>query len=122
MGLLDTAETWLTTTLHATQSRSVRYVRGGYSKTILAIPADVPVYVQEPQPVQARVEYGERWYQIQRTDFTAAGFDEPKVGDRITETLAGVARTFEVSKGDSEPAWKWLDELRTAFQVRTKAV
>ncbi|MGL5097506.1 MAG: hypothetical protein ACRDD1_18105 [Planctomycetia bacterium] len=122
MGLLDAAESWLTDTLHDSQTRNVRYSRAGYSAFLPVIPADHPIYVDQPQAPQARIEYGERWYQIRLSDFADAGFTEPRVGDRITETLAGVQRVFEVAKSDTEAAWKWLDELRTAIQVRTKAV
>lgn len=120
--MLDSAEDWLSDFLHDNEARSVTWTQDGISRSLLAIPADTPVGVEQTQAPQTRVDFKERWYQVRLSDFTAAGWTEPKIGARVTETLAGTSRTFEVMTVPNEPAWKWIDEARTAFQVRTKPV
>jgi hypothetical protein len=46
----------------------------------------------------------------------ASGTPPPAVGDRITETINGAAKTFEVQTPENgEPAWRY--DTRTARDV-----
>jgi hypothetical protein len=99
---------------------SVTYTRGATSATIVATASrENQDAVTSPTP-GARVDDRERDYLIAYADLTAAGFDAPAAGDRITETLNGVAAVFEVTKPRTEPAWRWADVQRTRVRVHTR--
>lgn len=78
-----------------------------------------------PAGSAVRVNNRERDYLIVLADLTAASagaFTLPAEGDRITETIDGREVTFEVSKRDGEPCWRWSDRERTRLRVHTKQV
>ena len=104
---------------------SVTYTRasgtGAGTATLVATP-----YREQPDatavPVQGtRSADRGREYVIVYADLVAGGFGEPAEGDRITETLNGVAKVFEISRHRTEPAWRWADEpTRTRVVVHTR--
>ncbi len=68
----------------------------------------------------ARIEFGDRDYLIPVANLT---FGEPKIGDRIAETILGVIHTFEIMTPDTgEPAQRYSDQGRTVYRVHTKEV
>lgn len=69
------------------------------------------------------VVFGERDYLFAAADLVVGGAAAtPARGDRIVETVGGVALTFEVVPPDGEPAWRYGDATRTTFRVHTKRV
>ena len=123
MGLLAEGMDWLSETLAACEGVAVTYAPlGGAAADLVAVPADVPVGVLVEQVRAARAVYRERFYQVAAADWAAAfgASAQTKAGDRVTETIAGTARTFEVTDRDGEPCWRWLDPERTALQVHCK--
>lgn len=66
---------------------------------------------------KARLVWGDRDYLILASALPA----EPAEGDRIAETVSGVACVFEVLEPDTgEPAWRWADEGRTVYRLHVK--
>lgn len=71
----------------------------------------------------AAVVFGDRDYLIPVADLTSSGTAfEPARGDRITETIGGIATTFEVIAQLGEPEWRFSDQDRTLYRVHTKKV
>lgn len=99
---------------------SVTYTRGATSVTLVATPTrenqDATV---QPTP-GTRSSDRERDYIIVFADLVAAGFNEPTLGDQITESLNGGAVVFEAAKLRTEPCWRWADVQRTRVRVHTR--
>lgn len=67
-----------------------------------------------------RLEFGERDYLIGVDDLT---FGEPRIGDRVTETINGRAVVFEVATPtNGEPQARYVDQTRTMWRVHVKEV
>lgn len=78
-------------------------------------------------PVQSspttQVIYSERDFFIRVSDWTAAGLSgNPARGDRITETVNGTAKTYEVTSPIGEPWWTWAEEEQYVLRIHTKPV
>lgn len=117
--LFDRLKSWLPAMAAQVAGVTVTYTRGVTSVSLPALEGrTVFASQQEGAP---RVEFGDRDYLIELADLTT--FGDPQVGDRITETLAGVARVFEVrTPGTGEPAWRWSDPGHTRYRVHTTRV
>jgi hypothetical protein len=117
--LFDKLKTWLPGQAAQVAGVTVTYTRGGTTRTLSALEGrTVFASQQEGAP---RIEFGDRDYLIELADLTA--FGDPQIGDRITETLAGVQRVFEVrTPGTGEPAWRWSDPGHTRYRVHTTRV
>ena len=98
---------------------SVLYTRGATTAPLVVTPSveDLDATTQ-PSPTARNLDR-ERDYLIVLADIVSAGFGVPADGDRITETLNGVAETFEVTARRTEPAWRWADAQRTRVRVHT---
>lgn len=110
---------WLPDRLQQVAGASVSYTRGGTTRTVTAaIGRTVFSSTLEGGP---RIEFGDRDYLIEAAELTA--FGDPAIGDRITETLAGDQRVWEVmTPGTGEPAWRWSDPQHTRFRIHTTRV
>jgi hypothetical protein len=63
------------------------------------------------------LQFGDRDYLIPAE---ALGF-EPARGDRLTETLAGESKMYEIVSPDTgEPAWRWSEAQETIYRVHCK--
>lgn len=72
-----------------------------------------------------RVTFGERDYLIPAADYLlgpSGAVCEPKEGDQFTETVNGVALTFEMMPIPGEPAWRYSDSGRTLLRIHVKRV
>jgi hypothetical protein len=49
-------------------------------------------------------------------------FGDPRPGDKIAETIDGVARNYEVMAPDGEQPWRWSDEYSIAYRIHTKEI
>lgn len=45
---------------------------------------------------------------------------EPRIGDRITETVAGQLVTYQVVSINKEPCFRWSDPDRTQMRIHTQ--
>lgn len=45
---------------------------------------------------------------------------EPQPGDRFTETVAGVTRTYVVAPRDGDPGWRWSDEHFVDYRIHVR--
>lgn len=98
----------------------ITYTRGN---TTLPLSATVgrTLFVSN-QINRARAEWGERDYLFRAADLVAAGLSEPEEGDRIGETIAGVAMVFELMAPGGEPAWRYSDSQRVQIRAHCKRV
>lgn len=98
---------------------SVTYTRGATSRTVTALVGRT--VFSSNLDGGPRIEFGDRDYLIESSEMTA--FGDPAIGDRITETLAGSQRVWEVmTPGTGEPAWRWSDPQHTRYRVHTTQV
>lgn len=71
----------------------------------------------------ASVVFGERDYMIPVADLAQSGTAfHPARGDRITETVGGKSKTFEVIAPQGEDVWRYDGPDETLFRVHTKRV
>lgn len=72
----------------------------------------------------AAIEFGERDYLIPVASYvlTELGAVEPMVGDRLTETVNGTSKTFEILPITGEPAWRYTDGSLTRYRIHVKRV
>lgn len=120
MGLLAQAQDWLNRTLQTAGGVSVVYVRGVQSLPLTAVVGRTAfAQVGGQNAAGAAVIWGDRDYLITAADLTLG---EPRRGDRITETIDGVACVFECMAPGNEPAWRWSDAGRTKYRIHTKQV
>ena len=124
MGLLSRGMAWLGEKHAVNESVSVTYTRSATSVTVLAVTGNQQASVQNrAQQGDARVTWSDRDYLIRSADLIDAGLSGvPAAGDRVTETISGVATVFEVAKGPGEPAWEWSEPDRVTYRIHTKRV
>jgi hypothetical protein len=115
--ILADGAAWLDGMRRAHLSRHVSYKRDGVTSPCLAT---ISSSVFETQTEMGVVE---RW---ESRDFiVSAGdmpMDYPERGDYITDTIGGVAVTYQVSAPRGAPVWKWADASRTAMRIHTTAI
>lgn len=105
---------------------AVTYTRASDASTVaLTVVPGLTTFVSQELP--GRVEIGNRDYQIAVADLMAGGVEAPPaIGDRITETLNGVACVFEVMNPDpsasSEQAVRYASQWRAMYRVHTQKV
>ena len=99
---------------------SVTYTRGATSAALTATATrEAQDTVSVPTP-GSRIDDKERDYLIVYADLVSAGFGDPAIGDRITETINGSSVTWELHKQPTGPAWVWEDAQRTRVRVHTR--
>jgi hypothetical protein len=102
---------------------SVSYARiGANTLTLTAVPGQTTATSAE---LPGRVEISARDYLVAVEDLVDASGTEvpPAVGDRITETINGAAKTFELQTPENgEPAFRWCNENRAMYRLHMKAV
>jgi len=116
--ILETASDWLTTMNHAHRARTVTYVRGETTASVVAVVGRTMHRV--PRDFGLFEEVETRDYLIQVDDLTA--FGEPAAGDRIKDTLNAVVEIFEVMSPGDEPVFRYSDAYRKLFRIHTKHV
>lgn len=99
---------------------SVTYTRGGQQVT-LTVWVGQTQFTRTTDDPGASVVTAERDYLIGAQDLAAAGIaGTPRRGDKITETIAGTAYTFELQPSAGEPEWRYSDQARTTYRVHVK--
>lgn len=117
--LFDKLSDWLPAKAQQAAGVSVLYTRSGTTRTITAVVGRT--VFSSNLDGGPRIEFGDRDYLIEADELAA--FGDPALGDRITETLAGESRVWEVkTPGTGEPAWRWSDPQHTRYRVHTVQV
>ena len=72
----------------------------------------------------ARITWGDRDYVVRQDELTYGGTAFlPAIGDRLAETINGVAHTFEVQTPDAGgPHYRWVDSDRSMIRLHVKRV
>lgn len=115
--LFELARDWLPAQAQTAAAVSVTYSRGAETITITTAVVGRTVFASNVEGA-ARIEFGDRDYLIPVDDLT---FGVPAIGDRITETVDGTAKVFEVVTPDTgEPAWRYSDPQHTVWRIHVK--
>jgi len=119
MGLLTRAQAWLAEKMPtaATPSGAVVYTRAAGGTVTLTGAAWVgnTAFKRQANEGGAALVWGDRDYLIPVAEL---GATPPARGDRITETINGVAVVFEVgTQLVGEPDWRYSDPQRTVYRV-----
>lgn len=124
MGLLDDGQAALIRRMKAAYGRTVNYTRGAVANQVVAWLGRTLFARSASEPGGATASWGDRDYLVAVADLAAAGVSGgPQLGDRVTETIAGAAVTFEVMTPDTqEPAVRYSDATRTVWRIHTKRV
>ncbi len=123
MGLLNDAGVWLAGKLEAVAGVTVTYTRFADGATIAP-----DIWVGRSgvgaDPGQLRYhQWGHRDYVLTASTLTVSGsVVEPGIGDRIAETINGVAHIFEVQSDEAGDHWRWSDPARTMYRLHVKRV
>ena len=123
--LFEKARAWLPDQLQAAMGVGpVTYTRVGGGTLTLEPWVGRTLFAANREAGGASVTWGDRDYLVRREELAAGGAEfEPAEGDRLAETIGGVACTFEVMRPDTgEPAWRWSDAGRTTYRLHVKQV
>ena len=122
MGLMARGQTFLNRALGAAAGVALTYTRGATTFTLVGGWAGQEQQDAVIEPTQGvRVSDKERDYQIPRALLIAGALGEPAEGDRITETINGVAVVWQVYRKDRQDCWRWSDpSTRTRFRIHTR--
>lgn len=126
MGLLNDAGGWLATQLQASAGVSVSYARvaGGDAISLTAWIGRSGAQMTTEGNIR-RTQWGERDYLIAADELTVSGSRvQPRIGDRLTETIQGASCVFEITQPASgEPGWRWADgTTREMYRLHVKRV
>jgi hypothetical protein len=124
---LHAAVAYLAARLQSRAGVSVTYTRDAgtpqeQSVQITAIPGQQRSTADPNQNQVGRVDSVARDYVIRVADLP--GLVEqtwvPRSGDRVIETIAGIATTFVVTPTATEACWRYTDQTHTAIRVHTQ--
>jgi hypothetical protein len=108
----------------AARGVTATYTRGATSVPLVVWDGRTLFSRQPTEPGGASAVWGDRDYLFAVADLAAAGIaGRPVDGDRITETIGGVALTFEIMTPETgEDSVRHSDQTRTVWRVHTKRV
>ena len=120
--LLAAGAAFLASSRKAAMSNSVAYARGANHVTVLAGIGKTDYEVDDGSG--AIIQFTTRDYLIVAADLVLSGSRiVPAPGDRITETIAGTARVYEVMAVAPAPCWTWHDQAaQITRRIHTKEV
>jgi len=122
MGLMERGAAALNRRMEAAAGRTVTYTQDATPQTITAWLGNT-LFARNPTEQGPAVTWGEIDYLIPVANLAAVGFTEPKIGDRIADSFAGIAVLFELMPPDAgEPAWRFSDYTRTRYRLHLKRV
>ena len=119
---MSRGQAWLNSKLQTAAGVSTVYARGAY--TLNLTPWVGRTVFASNLEGNARIEFGERDYLIPAANLILNGATtEPAIGDRITETVGGESKVFEIMRpSNGEPAWRWSDSSQTRYRIHVKRV
>lgn len=116
MGILNGAAEWLVGQMQTAAGVSITYAPIGGTATTPTAWVGRQSFVSESTGVRV-FQWGDRDYLVLASDLSG----QPKLGDRITESIGGVSHTFEVETPSSgEHHWRWSDQGRTIYRIHVK--
>jgi len=115
---MERGAAWKAAKQAALCAATVTYARGSSSHSIKG-QRTLSQFQSDQGPVQLFVSI--QAYTIAVDDFEATTLNEPKRGDRITDTINGTVHVFEVMPQANERAFS-TDAHRTAFKVLCKRI
>lgn len=109
-------------TLRPLAGVAVTYTRGSDSLEELdAIPTEERYSVPDEQGILQEIH--SRDYLVKTSELIVDGSAvEPRVGDRITETIGSVDMIFEVFPVDGQRCFRYRDASRGTIRIHTKRV
>lgn len=114
MDMLSHGASWLAGQLKAAAASPVVFVRG---TSAIEVMATVGSSVFEAASQSGVVERWEsRDYIIDAVDLP---FGEPQRGDKVVETINGIAVTYEVASPRGVPLWRYSDAFRMTARIHT---
>ncbi len=123
---MDRGATALVSRMKTAAGRPVVYTRKSDGATIPALTAWVGNSNFDRQTNEGTsVISGERDYLCELADLVIDGTRFfPARGDRITETIAGTAYTFEIAQpaNNGEPPWRYSEQTRLIARMHMKRV
>lgn len=125
MSLFSNARDWLQDQLQAAAGVTVSYLHHDTQTTVSLSPWVGRTVFRSDLNSGAMVQWGDRDYLVRRDELvdTAGAELLPGVGDQLTETIDGVALTFEVQDPNpAEPAVRWSDPARSVYRLHVKWV
>lgn len=123
MSFLSDSVSWLNNTLQESAGVSVTYTTPAGVSLSLTPWLGRTLFASNLQSA-ARVEWGELDFLIPVADLTSGGTAfEPAIGHRITLTIGGSSKVFEVMRPSTgEPAWRYSDPGQTVYRIHVKRV
>ncbi|MCL4199601.1 MAG: hypothetical protein KJZ69_19060 [Phycisphaerales bacterium] len=119
--LLSQGLSWLEDQRHQHLTRTVTYQRGGSEVEVQATIGRTVFEQDDHAGGLTRIE--SRDFLIRAADLVlAAETTLPHPGDRIIETDAIAAYTYEVMAPGTEPPWRYSDVNRLTLRIHTKHV
>ena len=119
LDMLSDAADWLRDQRKDKMARTVIYAQGEVSGTVRATVGQTTFRIGQAAGPDILIRM--RDYIIEAAELAALDISEPAMGDQITETVAGVARVFEVlGPGNGEPEWRWHERYGNSYRIHTK--
>jgi len=112
--LLSSGAAWLAGQLHASAATTVVFVRGA---SAVEAKATIGASAFDAQGQSGVVERWESRDYIIRVDDLP--FGEMQRGDKVVETVNGIATTYEVAAPRGVPLWHYGDAFRQTVRVHT---
>ena len=99
---------------------SIIYARGSNQISLTAVPARSLLQSTDVESL-VQVQFTTRDYVIVAAELVIdSELTLPRKGDRITETIGGQNKTFEVLKTDGDRFFSYCDDARSRIRVHTK--
>jgi hypothetical protein len=123
--LFANAADWLPGKLQEAAGVSATYTRAAGGSALTITPwVGSSEFTTDGGDRGAWVLWGDRDYRLLRSELVNSSGTEvqPALGDRIAETVGGVACVFEVQSGANGEHWRWANRARTWYQLHVKKV
>jgi len=122
MPSLNTASRWLDSKLSDSDGADIIYRRGGAATTITGVVVGQTQFVQETDEAVI-AQWRGRDYFIAVDDLLLGGVAvKPEDGDRITQTVNGVEKEYEVVSASPEPCYRYTGPDEAMYRIHTKQV
>lgn len=122
MGFLDGASAWLDSTLSASDGVDVVYRRGTAEVELSGVVIGETQFVQEVDEAVI-AQWRGRDYFIAVSDLVLGETSiTPEAGDRITQTVNGTDKEYEVVGASPEPCYRYTGPDEATFRIHAKQI
>lgn len=119
--LLQNGASWLASQLASSAAQTVTYSRAAQVVTLSAWLGVTNLEIDEGSGIVE--QFQSRDFIVRTADLALGGIPvEPKRADRITATIDGRVRTFEVNAPAGMDCWRAWDRHGQAYRIHTKEV